>query len=142
MLPRSRLADGEFRKWVQTHEPPWELVWDRPDPRRKGGPRDRWSVCRAPLPSREPWPVIWVWSPLLALCQEQSGRERLAAAQDALSELRTRLASPKTRHRTAREVDRRIVVRSGYMPSLVRSEASAASSSVRATSQRRRVSSR
>jgi len=108
VLPRSRLEDREFRKWVQTHEPPWELVWDRPHPRRKGGPRDRWYVCRAPLPSREAWPVIWVWSPLLALGQEQSRRERLAAALEALGELRTRLASPRTRLRTAREVDRRV----------------------------------
>ncbi len=56
VLPRSRLEDGEFRKWIQTHEPEWEKVWDRPNPRRKGGPRDRWYVCRAPLPSREAWP--------------------------------------------------------------------------------------
>jgi transposase len=108
VLPRSRLEDQEFRKWIQTHEPPWELAWDRPNPRRKGRPRDRWYVCRAPLPSREAWPVIWVWSPLLALRQEQSRRERLAAALEALGELRTRLASPRTRLRTAREVDRRL----------------------------------
>jgi transposase len=62
----------------------------------------------AALPSREAWPVIWVWSSLLALRQEQSRRERLAAAQEALGELRTRLASPRTRLRTAREVDRRV----------------------------------
>jgi transposase len=108
VLPRSRLEDREFRQWLQTHEPPWELVWDRPNLRRKGGPRDRWYVCRAPLPSREAWPVIWVWSPLLALRQEQSRRERLAAAQEAVGELRIRLASPRTRLRTAREVDRRL----------------------------------
>jgi transposase len=108
VLPRSRLEDREFRKWIQTHEPSWELVWDRPNPRRKGGPRDRWYVFRGPLPSREAWPVIWVWSTLLTLRQEQSRRERLAAALEALGELRTRLASPRTRLRTAREVERRV----------------------------------
>ena len=71
VLPRSRLEDGEFRKWIQTHEPEWEKVWDRPNPRRKGGPRDRWYVCRAPLPSREAWPVTWVFSTLLALRREE-----------------------------------------------------------------------
>ncbi len=25
VLPRSRLEDAEFRKWVQTHSPPWQL---------------------------------------------------------------------------------------------------------------------
>ena len=108
VIPRSRLEDGEFRKWIQTHEPDWEKVWDRPNPRRKGGPRDRWYVFRAPLPSRESWPVIWVWSALLALRQEQRRRERIAAAIEQLGELRQRLASPKTRIRRAAEVERRI----------------------------------
>lgn len=107
-LPRARREDREFRTGVQTHDPPGELVWDRPNPRRKGGPRDRWDACRAPLPSREAWPGIWVGSPLLALRQEQSRRERLAAVLEALGELRPRLASPRTRLRTAREVDRRV----------------------------------
>ena len=99
VLPRSRLEDGEFRKWIQTHEPEWEKVWDRPNPRRKGGPRDRWYVCRAPLPSREAWPVTWVFSTLLALRQEQSRREQLAGAQEELSDLKERLRSPKSRPR-------------------------------------------
>jgi transposase len=66
VLPRSRKEDAEFRKWLQTHEPTWDLVWDRPHPRRKDGPRDIWRVFRYPLPSRESWPVIWVSSSLLA----------------------------------------------------------------------------
>jgi transposase len=108
VLPRSRLEDAEFRRWLQTHEPAWELVWDRPHPRRRGGPRDRWYVCRAPLPSREAWPVIWVRSALLALRQEQTRRERLAAATDDLTDLQRRLRSPKARLRVAHEVDKKI----------------------------------
>ena len=27
VLPRSRLEDELFRKWIQTNTPPWELVW-------------------------------------------------------------------------------------------------------------------
>jgi transposase len=46
VIPRSRHEDGEFRHWIQTHEPKWELVWDRPHPRRRSGPRDRWWVHR------------------------------------------------------------------------------------------------
>lgn len=108
VMPRSRLEDAEFRKWIQTHEPEWETVWDRPNPRRKGGPRDRWYVCRAHLPSRESWPVTWVFSTLLALRQEQTRREQIAAAEQELSDLRQRLASPKTRLRKASEVDRQV----------------------------------
>ena len=108
VLPRSRLEDAEFRKRIQTHEPEWEKVWDRPNPRRKGGPRDRWHVCRAHLPSREAWPVTWVFSSLLALRQEQTRREQIAAAEEELSDLRQRLANPKTRLRKAAEVDRKV----------------------------------
>src|SRR6516165_2819045 len=49
VLPRTRLEDQEFRQWVQTHIPAWELVWDRPNPRDRDGPRDRWSVYRGPV---------------------------------------------------------------------------------------------
>jgi transposase len=108
VLPRARLEDAEFRRWLQTHEPAWELVWDRPNPRRRGGPRDRWYVCPAPLPSREAWPVIWVRSSLLALRQEQTRRERLAAAIDELTDLQRRLTNPKARLRAAHEVDKKI----------------------------------
>jgi len=108
VLPRSRLEDREFRRWIQTHEPQWEKVWDRPNPRRKGGPRDRWFVHRAELPSQEAWPVTWVYSPLLALRQEQGRRERIAAAIDELSELKRRLASPKSRIRRSAEVERKV----------------------------------
>ena len=108
VLPRSRLEDAEFRKWIQTNTPAWEKVWDRPNPRRKGGPRDRWYVCRAPILSREGWPVTWIFSPLLGLRQEQGRRERIAAAIEELTDLNTRLANPKTRIRKAAEVDKRV----------------------------------
>src|SRR6516162_7334115 len=49
VLPRTRLEDQEFRQWIQTHIPAWELVWDRPNPRDRDGPRDRWSVYRGPV---------------------------------------------------------------------------------------------
>lgn len=108
VIPRNRLEDGEFRKWIQTHEPEWELVWDRPNPRRKYAPRDRWWVFRYPIPSREGWPVTWVRSSLLALHQEQRRRERTAKAVEELEDLKRKLQSPKTRLRKASEVDLRI----------------------------------
>lgn len=107
VMPRSRLEDGEFRKWIQTNEPQWRKVWDRPNPRRKGGPRDRWYVFLAPLPSREAWPVVWVYSSLSALRQEQTRREHIAAAVQKLTDLQKRLHTKKNRIRKAAEVDQR-----------------------------------
>jgi len=108
VMPRSRLEDAEFRKWIQTNEPQWEKVWDRPNPRRRGGPRDRWYVFVAALPSREAWPVTWVYSTLLAMRQEHTRREHIAAATDKLADLRTVLGRRKSRIRKANEVDARV----------------------------------
>jgi transposase len=108
VLPRSRVEDREFRKWIQTHQPPWQKVWDRPNPRRKGGLRDRWYVCRAELPSAEAWPVTWIFSTLLAIRQDHRRRERIATAIQQLSDLKRRLNSPKSRIRKAADIDRRI----------------------------------
>lgn len=108
VMPRSRREDSEFREWIQTHDPQWEPVWDRPHPRRRGGPRDRWWVCRAALPSREGWPVVWVHSALLALRQEHSRRERLARAIQELQDLDAKLAGPRPRRRSRQEIFERV----------------------------------
>jgi hypothetical protein len=102
VLPRTRLEDQEFCQWIQTNTPAWELVWDQPNPRHRDGPRDRWSVYRAPLLSAEVWPIVWVWSNLLTLHQAARRRRNIAAAIEAFGQLRERLAGAKTRHVAAR----------------------------------------
>ena len=108
VLPRSRAEDGAFRAWVQTHTPDWTLVWDRPHPRRPDGPRDRWHVWRASPPSREGWPLTWVWSELLALKQGERRRERLARVTQTLQDWQAKLAGPRPRWRSIAEVQRRV----------------------------------
>lgn len=108
VLPRTRLEDEEFRRWIQTHKPDWELAVDRPHPRRKGGPRDRWWVFRYPIPSQEGWPVIWVYSSLLALSQQSRRRERIARAEQELEDLEARLAGGRSRLRKKSEVQRAV----------------------------------
>lgn len=108
VLPRTRMEDAQFRKWIQKREPEWELVWNRPHPRRKYGPRDRWWVCRDPIPSCEAWPIIWVKSSLLALRQDQTRREQLTRAKEALEDLKARLAAPRSRIRKASQIQKEI----------------------------------
>ena len=110
VLPRTRREDAEFRKWLQTETPSWECLWDRPNPRYDDGPRDRWSVFRAALPSAEGWPVVWVWSSLLTLRQEARRRKNIAHAVEELQELRTRLAGAKTRLRRAPLIDEQVAL--------------------------------
>lgn len=105
VLPRTRLEDEEFRQWIQSNTPPWELIWDRPNPRYSNGPRDCWHVYRAPLLSAEVCSVVWVWSTLLTLRQEAKRRRNIAAASEELTQLRERLAGAKARLRGAAEID-------------------------------------
>lgn len=104
VIPRSRHEDGEFRHWIQTNEPQWELVWDRPHPRHRGGPRDRWWVHRHYLPSVEGWPVIWVLSSTLRRRQEQRRRDRLDAATEELTKYNEKLAGPRPRKKSAKDI--------------------------------------
>jgi transposase len=108
VLPRTRMEDAQFRKWIQKREPEWELVWNRPHPRRKHGPRDRWWVYKDPIPSCEAWPIIWINSSLLALKQDQTRREQLARAKESLEALKARLAAPKSRIRKAPQIQKEI----------------------------------
>lgn len=108
VLPRTRLEDREFREWIQSHDPPWELVRDDDNPRRRDGPRDRWRAFRHHLPSKEGWPVFWLWSSLLALHQEQSRRHRIAKADEQLEELQAQLTSSRSRRRSHEEIEHRV----------------------------------
>lgn len=108
VMPRSRQEDAQFRKWIQTATPAWELVWDRPHPRRRDGPRDRWYVFKAALPSMEVWPIVWVWSTLLTLHQGARRQRQIAAASEELEALHQRLAKARARLRGAAEIDLRV----------------------------------
>jgi transposase len=105
VMPRSRREDAQFRKWIQTNVPAWEIVWDRPHPRYRNGPRDCWFVYRDPLGSIEGWPIIWVWSTLLTLHQHARRHRNIAAATEALVTLRQRILSARTRLRGAAKID-------------------------------------
>jgi transposase len=105
VVPRSRMEDGEFRKWIQTHNPAWEMVWDKENRRRADGPRDRWYVCPAPMPASEGWPIYWVFSTILGLRQEFRRRKNITAAEQALTSLRDRLAAARARLRGAAQID-------------------------------------
>ena len=108
VLPRSRLEDREFRQWIQTSSPEWTLVRDAPNPRRKGGPRDRWWTYRYRMPSKEGWTVVWLKSSLLALHQEQRRQEHLTRAQQDLEDLRAKLLGPRPRLRTRAAIAERV----------------------------------
>jgi len=105
VMPRSRQEDAQFRKWVQTNSPAWELVWDRPNARDADGPRDLWYVFKPELASAELYGIVWVWSTLLSLHQTHRRQKHLAAATEQLTELKRRLAGARARLRGAAQID-------------------------------------
>jgi transposase len=105
VMPRSRQEDAQFRKWIQTASPAWELVWDRPNARCVDGPRDQWYVFKPELPSAELYAITWVWSTLLSLHQTHRRQKHLAAAIERLTELKRRLAAARARLRGAAQID-------------------------------------
>ena len=108
VLPRSRREDAQFREWIQSNEPTWEVVWDRPNPRRRYGPRDVWMVHRPLIPSREGWPVTWVFSTLLRLHQEHRRQENILRATQEIKALQAQLAGPRPRLRSQFLIEERL----------------------------------
>jgi len=105
VLPRSRREDKHFRKLLQTEAPAWEIVWDRPNTRRRDGARDVWSVYRDPLGSAEGFTLIWVWSTLLTLHQQARCYRNVATATEALAALRRRILGARSRVRGGARID-------------------------------------
>jgi transposase len=105
VMPRSRQEDAQFRKWVQTNSPAWELVWDRPNARDADGPRDLWYVFTPELPSAELYGIVWVCSTLLSLHQTHRRQKHLGAATEQLTDLKRRLAAARARLRGAAQID-------------------------------------
>lgn len=105
VMPRSRQEDAQFRRWVQTNTPAWELVWDRPNAREADGPRDLWYVFKPELPSAELYTIVWVWSTLLQLHQTHRRQKHLASAIEKLGDLKARLAAARARLRGAAQID-------------------------------------
>lgn len=97
VLPRSRREDGSFRRWMLTHEVPWETVRDRESRRGSSAVRDVWRVWRSDMPSLEGWPVTWVYSSRLALKQSARRQERVDRAKQDLERLQASLSSPRSR---------------------------------------------
>jgi transposase len=108
VLPRSRREDKQFRKWIQTGVPAWELVWDRPYVRRTVGPRDVWSVYRDPLGTAEGFTLTWVHSNLLTLRQQERRHRNISVATAALTALRERIIGPRSRVRGGARIDLQI----------------------------------
>lgn len=107
VLPRSRREDAQFRQWVQEFVPQWEKVRDRPNPRKKHGPRDFWYTFRYPVPTKEGYPLTWVYSTILRSHQQHSRQERIDRAKQELDRFRAKLEAPRARRRSEAQIEKK-----------------------------------
>ena len=116
VLPRNRREDRWFRRYVQTHDPPWEEALRRPNPRRKSAPEDLWKVAEAALPSKEGYRIVWVFNSLMAQEDSESRQARIEKAYIGIERLQTKLQGKRCRLRIRERVQEaadRILAESG-----------------------------
>ncbi len=104
VMPRNRKEDTEFRDWLWGHDPDWTEAHRRAG-RRHGDPDEMWHTTPARSPSAEGYRIIWVRSSTKIDRDAEARRARIAKGIVALDDLNQRLASPKTRIRTAVAVE-------------------------------------
>src|SRR6266702_1173884 len=103
VLPRSRKEDAAFRAWMQYHQPGWAEAHRAPG--WIGEPDQVWSACEAPWPSAEGYRVVWVHDSGKQLRDAAARARKIEKGVKAIEDdLAGRLASPRTRLRTAAAV--------------------------------------
>lgn len=100
VLPATRAEDAAFRDWVVAHTPEWTQAARRPA-RRQDDPEQVWWTTPAPWPSAEGYRITWVKSSAKTFYDAQARHDRIGRGIAALDELNQRLASPKTRIKSA-----------------------------------------
>ena len=100
VLPATRAEDTAFRDWLTAHAPEWTEAARRPG-RRQDDPEQVWWTTPAPWPSAEGYRIVWVTSSAKIVYDAAARRDRIARGIAALDDLNQRLASPKTRMKTA-----------------------------------------
>jgi len=102
VLPRTRSEDLAFRAAVLRGEVRWRWFHDKYDD--EGILVDRFSICEPTSQTVEGYWLIWYHSTRKAELDAEAQLTRLEKALKRLDELRTKLASPRTRYRSHAKV--------------------------------------
>ena len=102
VLPKTRSEDAAFRSLVGREQVTWRLLWEKTD--EDGEVLDRYSVSDQPATSAEGYRLIWYHSQRKAEQDELARNGRLQRAMKELSDLRSKLQSPRTRYRQESKV--------------------------------------
>jgi transposase len=97
VLPRTRGEDAAFRVKVRAGAVSWRQIHEKRD--EHGKVVDLFSIADGPTQTVEGYRLIWFHSAVKAEQDAASRHKRLERAVARLDELRTKLASPRTRYR-------------------------------------------
>ncbi len=100
VLPATRKEDAAFRDWIVGHTPVWTQALRRPA-RRSGDPDEVWDTTPAPWPSSEGHRIVWVRSSSKIGRDADRRHDRIGRGIAALDALNQKLASPRSRTKTA-----------------------------------------
>src|SRR3954451_20217715 len=102
VLPRTRSEDAAFRAAVSAGRIAWRPIHDKFDD--EGNLVDRFSICEPATQSTEGYRLIWYHSQRKAELDAATRLQRIERTLKRLSELRGKLASPRTRYRAKAKV--------------------------------------
>ncbi len=97
VLPRTRGEDATFRESLGRGQITKRPVYDKTD--EDGELLDRYSLCEPTTLSAEGYRLIWFHSTSKAECDFEARQRQVARTMVRLSDLRQKLASPRTRYR-------------------------------------------
>jgi len=103
VLPRTRGEDATFRESLSRGQVTKRPIYDKTD--EEGVLVDRYSLCEPATLSAEGYRLIWFHSTSKAGHDEQWRQRQVARTTARLSDLRLKLASPRTRYRQRVKVE-------------------------------------
>jgi transposase len=106
VLPRTRGEDAAFRARLREGQVVWEPIWDKQD--EDGQLLDRFSVCPEPTLTAEGFRLVWYHSTRKADLDAAARAHKIDRALRQLGQLRQKLASPRTRHRQAEKLRKKV----------------------------------
>ncbi len=102
VLPRTRSEDAAFRAQTRRGQARWRHLHDKVD--EHGEVVDHFLIHEPERASAEGYRVLWYYSARKAECDAHARHRRLERAGKQLTELREKLASPRTRYRDRTQV--------------------------------------
>lgn len=103
VLPRTRSEDAAFREALVRGRVAQRPVYDKTD--EDGELLDRYSLCEPAMLSVEGYRLIWFHSTSKAESDFEARQRRVARTMTRLSDLRRKLASPRTRYRQRAKIE-------------------------------------